>query len=78
MLGFITYIQTEGYSTVRQYKRTVVSYVSWYMLCAGVYQLALACAWVYNLHTNGREQYSKTVKEDSSQLCLLVHALSCV
>ena len=44
------------------------------MLCAGVlYQLALA--WVYNLHTDGRGQYSKTVKEGSSQFGLLVHAL---
>ena len=38
MLGFITYIQMEGNSTVRQLKED-----------------------------SGREQYSKTVKEDSSQ-----------
>ena len=38
-------------------------------------KLALACAWVYNLHTDGRAQSSKTAKMDSSQLCLLVHAL---
>ena len=30
---------------------------------------------VYNLHTDGGKQYSKTVKEGSSQLRLLVHAL---
>ena len=38
-------------------------------------KLGLACAWVYNLQYRRKGQYSKTVKKDSSQLCLLVHAL---
>ena len=75
MLGCITYIQIEGHSTVRQQEGSSQLCLLVHALCLCINQLALACAWVYNLHTDGREQYSKTVKENSSQLCLLVHAL---